>query len=536
VHKNFSCNPENSTQLYNVIKIDKRNETLTSYKSIIENLQGVRNPNDLIKFLKKNIKWNFLVQCLNSNQIASKESNQARASNLFFSSKFLCRDCKEDNEIDKNNASCGDNDDDVDDDHYFACIIKKNYKEFLILGVISLLGNVVAIIYEINTLIQESKTEAKERKVYHVLVLNLCLAYLLMAIYLIMFPYTLAHTNCSLADLNISCEAFGVISVASIQVSMSILVIISVYRLRSVLYPFKRIRFKVALILIVLVWIVWLFVAAVPLFNKIILAHSFTRGVLVYSKMDLLTRESVEPECHGLIDFASIANFVQILANSCRFNETLFSLVLKSIDEHQTNELFLQLLSSFSLVDSNFSLIEYYNPYGGCSINIFFSATDTHSSTPNFTAFLLISSLAGYIFILIAYGIILKNVSASQFKTWLSRLTRHICSVGEIVAPIQQIRNENRQIYIRLFFVALSDLMCGVVASVMGLVFYFKIKSRAGSSCILPEIRVFKRTGQRIIIFFFFNSVINPFIYCFPLFQGIYKRCKSYLRMNVKAI
>ena len=85
------------------------------------------------------------------------------------------------------------------------------------------------------------------------LMLNLCLADVLMAIYLIVLPNTLKHSSSPERATSLTCDALGVTSVLSLQVSMSILVIISAYRSFSVLYLYKHIHAKASVILIVLV-------------------------------------------------------------------------------------------------------------------------------------------------------------------------------------------------------------------------------------------------------------------------------------------
>ena len=85
------------------------------------------------------------------------------------------------------------------------------------------------------------------------LMLNLRLADVLMAIHLIVLPNTLKHSSSPVRATSLTCDALGMTSVLSLQVSMSILVIISAYRSFSVLYLYKHIHGKASVILIVLV-------------------------------------------------------------------------------------------------------------------------------------------------------------------------------------------------------------------------------------------------------------------------------------------
>ena len=120
----------------------------------------------------------------------------------------------------------------------------KNYHIFPVIviafAVISLLGNGITIIHEIQTLIKLKDTppDAKEKKLYKILVLNLCFADLLMAIYLIAFLIAKITFERISSDL---CNTIGVTSALSTQASVSILVIITGYRLHGVLFPFKHV-------------------------------------------------------------------------------------------------------------------------------------------------------------------------------------------------------------------------------------------------------------------------------------------------------
>ena len=132
---------------------------------------------------------------------------------------------------------------------------------------------------------------------------------------------------------------------------MSILVIISAYRLFSVLYPYKHIHVKVSVILIALVWIVWLFVAIVPLLNETVLAHGFTRAIMVCPKGDNVcdfTKRSHPQRAR------KSNNKCAVLENGLVSENNFRSQVIKCVNEYQTNEVALQLLNSFNLVDMKF--------------------------------------------------------------------------------------------------------------------------------------------------------------------------------------
>ena len=84
------------------------------------------------------------------------------------------------------------------------------------MGMLSLLGILIALIYEIKTLMQLSKRDAEEAKINTMLVLKLCLADVLIAIYFIVLPNTLKHAFTLERATSTICDALGVTSVLSL--------------------------------------------------------------------------------------------------------------------------------------------------------------------------------------------------------------------------------------------------------------------------------------------------------------------------------
>ena len=164
--------------------------------------------------------------------------------------------------------------------------------------------------------------------------------------------------------------------------------------------------------------------------------------------------------------------------------------------------------------------------------DLFFGAKSVPSSIAHtiFSGFLLFSSLAGYASILIAYLYMLKRLSADQLKASFSRITRKICFKTENKNRFQtqKVKDENKQIFIRIFIIVATDLICGIFVAIMGIIFLFKTLN-ISPYCVTQNVTNYKHLGQRIVVIIFpLNSVINPYIYCFHLFQSFYRRCKKY--------
>ena len=126
---------------------------------------------------------------------------------------------------------------------------KQNYLSrtssvIVILGIISLIGNITVIFIEVRALIQKHSV-SKEKSVHRVLILNLSISDLLMGFYITFFPITLKFDK--FLKFNMTPELsnfFGVISVLSSEISVTVLVLICLYRWVGIAYPYKVIKLK----------------------------------------------------------------------------------------------------------------------------------------------------------------------------------------------------------------------------------------------------------------------------------------------------
>ena len=383
-------------------------------------------------------------------------------------------------------------------------------------AVISLLGNGITIIYEIQTLIKLKDTPpgAKEKKLYKILVLNLCFADLLMAIGVITFFIAKLMLERIRSDL---CNTMGVISALSTQASVSILVIITGYRLYGVLFPFKLVNIKLAVCLLVFVWIAWIVVVSLPLFNESLFAFEFTR--------EIESNNVVDSEKSFTKHITKVTRTVQHLASAINATDDLFSQVLVTANKFQSNEVAVQVLKSFNLVnfEHNTSLVNYYSSKLGCTIELLVEARDT--TTTYFSLFIFSFDLVSYIFILIGYLIILKSISKSCFFSIPSCLSlRHFSETQKRNVP--ETINENKQIYMRILIVVVTDMTCGIAICLIGLGHYF-----LGLVFDCSHNHSYLKIAAPLVwILFPLNSVINPYIYSFNLWKGIYGRCKQRLQ------
>ena len=139
---------------------------------------------------------------------------------------------------------------------------------FWLLGLLCLLGNTTVVYQKVKRL-HKSHYKDKEIQIYDSLVLNSTLADLLMGIYLTAILLELKHKVAFDEYFSESrlCTALAFINAVSIQVSLTILFIFSMYRLIGLIRPYKRQHLKSVVTLITQAWAIWLFVASLPILS-----------------------------------------------------------------------------------------------------------------------------------------------------------------------------------------------------------------------------------------------------------------------------
>ena len=497
VSYNFSC--PKSSPLNNEVKINMNSCCIYSnYANLSDELEHVKSSREMKEFLQHQIQCHV--------QIFEYQVDDILTSNISnnLNSIFFPQLCE----------TCNDTYKDI------AIFYFKNYHiiQFFIIAfaIISLLGNGITIIHEIQTLIKlkDMPPDAKEKKLYKILVSNLCFADLLMAIYILTLSITELTFERISSDL---CNTIGVISVLSMQASVSILVIITGYRLHGVLFPFKHVDIKLAVCLLVFVWIAWIVVVSLPLFNESLFAFEFTREI---------ESNSVDGEKSFTEHITKVTRTVQHLASAINATDDLFSQVLVTANKFQTNEVAVQVLKSFNLVnfEQNTNLVNCYFSKSACTMDFLIDARNT--TTTYFSLFLLSFDLVCYLYILIANLIILRSISKlcflSSFFPCLS--LRNFFEKQERTAP--KAINENKQVYVRILIIIVTDLICGIAICLIGLGHYFQgLVSDCSHNRSYGDIAT-----PFIMMLFPLNSVINPYIYSFHLWKAIYRRCKQRLR------
>ena len=481
-----------SREKYVIVKTDVNFNT-TNYSTLLNQLRQVKSSRSMKDFLENYISWYVKIYAATDfDSLLRYISNNSQP--IVFSE--LCDTCSN-----------------SDEKNMFFETVEKFYGLLWVLGLLSLLGNVMTIIYELKMFMKQNRTSAKESKVYNLLVLNLCLAHLLTALYFVVFA-TAFKLNPIASNV---CNALGIMSALSSQVSASILVTITTYRLCGILFPFNRIQLKFAIVFLLLTWVLWLLIVSLPLFNESIFAHEFTQVVEVDS-----SNETKYVELHKII------RTVQKLAQDMNVTNEPFSQVLHALKKYQSNEVAIQLIKSFNLMTfqqtqlDEIKYLNYYDPKMGCTLDPFVEAKN---ASAYFTALLFLFNLFEYCFIIIAYLIMFKHLSNLHFRKFLLGLKQSRAAQRQNLKVISKRKVENKYVYNRIFAVVVTNIICGIPICIIAIVYNF------GSILFdcLPN-RFFKHWALPVfVILYSFNSIINPYIYSFPFWKSLILRGKQRL-------
>ena len=392
---------------------------------------------------------------------------------------------------------------------------------FLIAGLICLFGNSVVILDKIISL-RKKQHKDKEIQIYHTLVLNLALADLLMGIYMTAFGFEIKHRasiGVFFSSEPILCNALGIIRLMSCQVSITILFIISFYRLIGVIKPYKSLHFKFIVTLVILTWLIWLVVAAMPLIPLHPLKSAFVYGFVKNRQID---QDSV-------IFFAKLASFVEEKILPSFVNVPEVKSVFQNVIQFPTSSVFEKFSASLGWIGfepANWKLVGFYDSKYFCSPD-YLVENDKIRLRDYFDLTLLFYNFVISVAIMIAYVLVTINISnnscSEMFVADCKWLSGNFCCACEELGHSDAARlAENRQMFRRISIIILTDVACWVPVCVMSIVDW-RFPTTNTEELISRSISF----HTVIIILVPLNSILNPFIYSFHLWKLLFKHIKS---------
>ena len=458
-----------------------RNSITCTLKNMEKAFTSVNPEADFCTFLDEYLQWNVSFsefnQSIEESYNCSKSSTRRNLHHFFECLKWVDRpkNCSQ------NQTAANDN--------------RKTFREiyfvFMVLGIISLIGNLTVIFIETRTLIQKHSMP-KEKKIYKALVLNLSISDLLMGIYLTFFPMT----NKFFEDIPELCKFFGVISVLSSEISVTVLVLICLYRWVGIAYPYKKIKLTVLKTAIPLMWITWLIVALIPALSVDLIGLIFTHGIqFLNQSMDNIKFDKMLKLFKLISNEASNNNIRQVIP------------VFKKLADFNSKDLLYTSMKHLKLLkddDPNYRYLNYYSNHTLCTLRTFINSP---FSDQYYALSILLYNFLAFVFIFIACIVIFKN---------LTKNAKNVKQNGRTVS--EQILSENRKIYRRIFLVIVTDFLCWIPICVIAFNFYFQKCHTKLSKSIMFWV---------VLILMPINSLINPYLYSWHVWKKILKKCKN---------
>ena len=375
---------------------------------------------------------------------------------------------------------------------------------FFILGMLCLFGNLFVIVQKIIAL-RKQQYQQKSLKIYHILVLNLAFSDLFMGIYLVAISLEIQRKVAD--DIYFSnhglCHILGVINSVSTQVSLCVLLIISVYRLIGLTSPYKHHHVKVVIAVLLFTWLLWLTIALLPAVSLEPLATKFTLGIARDNK---LIKDY-------FFDIFQVTKLLQKFTSSSSEIDS----ILKAVSKYPTRSVLSKIHDQFgwiNLAAENWSYVEYYDIQYACATNFFAQMMNMHS-VAYLIAFYIFFNLTTTVAILVTYVLVTLLVSGNENIAYFlkcsgpkqNETTRRRNSVQ---SPRNVARNnENHKIYARISVIIITDFVLMFPLFLAALVNFFKPMTLASTDILKSVINV-----QTVLLFVVpFNSILNPYIY-----------------------
>ena len=494
----FSCDPKRGKMKQDYTYMFCRQRKLhktNSLRNIKAKLTEIHSEADFRDILNEYIQWNISSFVVNESIENCSKITKSNANRI----RQLPPECYEKKDMfDKTYCGCKDSSEEKKRKFF-----RKSSHVFMILGVISLIGNITVIFIEVRALIQKHSV-ATEKSLYRVLVLNLSISDMLMGFYFTFFPITLQFDK--LFEFNKIpelCNFFGVISVLSSEVSVTVLVLICVYRWIGIVYPYRAIRLKVLKTIIVVMWIVWLIVALLPALSVDLVGFFFTEGIQFSNKSQ------------SYIFFHRALKLFKYISRGASNNTVsqVIPVFRKLVDYNSPDLLYTFLNHSGIFKDDDFNYRGYYSYYYSCTIRTFIDTTFSHQY---YTISILLYNFFAFIFISIACFVIYKQLARNEKSIKQNSLSEK-----------ERKLIENRKIYRRLVLVIVTDCLCWIPICVIAFSFYFESLFRSKDKSTCDKAEKFAMSCL-VLVLMPINSLINPYLYSWHIWKKLLKKCKAF--------
>ena len=412
---------------------------------------------------------------------------------------------------------CGNN---ITCSSFFNSSLLTKWYIFLVLGLLSLVGNMV-VIYDKIVSLRKFQNKNKKIQIYHTLVLNLSMADLLMGLYLTAISFEIRYKvdNCVYFSEYGFCNVLAILNVVSSQVSITTLFIISFYRFVGVTKPFKRPHLKSVIRLLALTWIVWLVIAILPIIPLEPFKTSFTIGL----------SKDYKYEKNSFIEYPYFTDVLQHYTNpSFTVNATEARSVLQAVAQYPTQEVMEKFSSALGWADfetETWSTVGIYDYQYICSLDLLVFSWDYYRNANNFRLTFVFYNLIVSVVILILYSVITFKVfdidkfCLNSCKCW--KLCGEKCGNAMFVHKNSAFRSaRNRRMLKRISFIVMTDIMCWIPLCIGSLILW--ILPLPETIQTLGEYLRFKIPFENSLLTAVpLNSILNPYIYSSHMWKSV---------------
>ena len=386
----------------------------------------------------------------------------------------------------------------------------------LVLGLMCLFGNSIVIFRQIFNL-PNQRNYHKEIRIYNFLLLSLCLADFLMGIYLVVISFEIKRKDFG-GDIYYTeyrlCNALGVLNFLSSQVSMSTILLISCFRLYSVVCPFKRVKLKIAFSLIVLTWILWTLVAVLPVIDIEPFKTFFNIGIR-YNQM--------LPQNH--LFFASYRNLFETIKNQMR-KDSFLKFIFDAISNDSSNTIIEKAIKSFNLINyqnTTLSPLGFYNKQFYCTASMI--VDNIYVKSKYFTLFFLLINLISSCAVIIVYIAIYLSISDCQSKI-LYFLSKRNDPDQNSVNRSQQKQTENQKVFYTITIIVITDALFWFVICIASLSKWnmYDLTKEESFGWYVRDQSAFQSLMFYLIPL---NSLINPFVYFHRFWYSVIEKLRT---------
>ena len=381
---------------------------------------------------------------------------------------------------------------------FFNENIQSIWPLLLVMGIICLLANILVVTQKIKPIWKKIQ-QPKEIKIYSILIFNLSIADLLMGIYLVGISVEIKKQidQSNYVIESWFCSFLGITNIVSGQVSLTILVAISCFRLYSLIRPYKQVSVKLAVALVVATWAFWIPFAILPIKFYAVSAVSLMNNTNYY------------------LNFSKVKEFIDGFVGKGKVGSSFDCVINATADETDPKVLLLT-LESFGIINStdDWTLMGYYTKQHFCTLNFLINKIDSPGDTV--TLILVTTNLLFCVSIIIAYIVLLYKVSG------LKKIRKVLLNLGKkrtfdnTQHHFNERRNEeNRTMFIRITVIIITDLLTWMLICLISLF---------SNLFFLPEEHMEWHRRIKLIVLFLvpLNSIINPCIYSNRVFKHMF--------------